>query len=356
MSVSKENVLEVLKTVKDPELNRDLVSLGMIREVEISPEGRVKVIVALTTAGCPLKRHIAEDVRQAVLSVPGVSEAEVELSVMTPEERARIFGAKPKKEHLGIRDVRFVLAVASGKGGVGKSTVAVNLAVALSLKGFASGIMDADLYGPNVPLLMGFAEEDRPTIVEGKIQPLVRHGIKVMSFAFMAPPDQPFIWRGPLVGKALREMAEVVEWGPLDFLSVDLPPGTGDASLSVCQVYQPRGAIMVTTPQELSLADVRRCVRMFEDLKVPVLGLVENMAYFRVEGREMPVFGEGGGERLAQELGLPLLARIPLEPEINRRREPVVLEEEAEAARAFLELADKVITTVFAHESLRETS
>ncbi len=347
MSVNREKVLEALKTVKDPELNRDLVSLGMIREFEVSPEGRVKVVVALTTGGCPLKRQIAEDVRQAVAGLPGVSEVEVELAVMTPEERARIFGAKPKKEHLGIRDVRFVLAVASGKGGVGKSTVTVNLAVALSQRGFKAGIMDADLYGPNVPLLMGFLEDERPEVVAGKIQPLVRHGVKVMSFAFLAPPGQPFIWRGPLVGKALREMAEVVEWGPLDFLLVDLPPGTGDAPLSVCHTYSPRGVILVTTPQELSVADVRRCAKMFEDLNIPILGLVENMAYLRIEGREIPVFGEGGGEKLSRELGVPLLARIPLEPEINSRREPVALNPESEAGKRFLELAEKVTEKIF---------
>ncbi|OAQ21497.1 Mrp/NBP35 family ATP-binding protein [Thermosulfurimonas dismutans] len=346
MAVTKEKVLEILRTVKDPELNRDLVSLGMIREVKVEGE-LVKVEVALTTGGCPLKKQIADEVKRAVSTLPEVSEVEVELSVMTPEERARIFGAKPKKEHLGIRDVRFVLAVASGKGGVGKSTVSVNLAVALNLKGFKTGIMDADLYGPNVPLLMGFDEAERPEVVAGKIQPLVRHGVKVMSFAFLAPPGQPFVWRGPLVGKALRELAEVVEWGPLDFLLVDLPPGTGDAPLSVCQTYQPKGVIMVTTPQELSVADVRRCAKMFEDLKVPVLGLVENMAYLRLEGREVSVFGEGGGERLSRELRVPLLIRIPLAPEVNRLKEPVVLHSETEAAKAFLELADKVIESVF---------
>ncbi|QJA05651.1 Mrp/NBP35 family ATP-binding protein [Thermosulfurimonas marina] len=351
MADLREKILEILKTVKDPELNRDLVSLGMIREVEVSEGGRVKVTVALTTGGCPLKRRIAEEVRQAVASVPGVSEVEVELSVMTPEERAQIFGGPPKKEHLGIRDVRFVLAVASGKGGVGKSTVTVNLAVALSLRGFKSGILDADLYGPNIPLLLGFEAEERPEVVGGKIQPLVRHGVKVMSFAFLAPPGQPFIWRGPLVGKALRELAEVVEWGPLDFLLVDLPPGTGDAPLSVCHTYQPRGVILVTTPQELSVADVRRCARMFEDLKVPILGLVENMAYLRVEGREVPVFGEGGGARLARELGVPLLARVPLEPEVNRRREPVALDESLEAGRVFRELAEKLVNRIFGHEA-----
>ncbi|HIE32645.1 MAG TPA: MRP family ATP-binding protein, partial [Thermodesulfobacteriaceae bacterium] len=227
MAVTKEKVLEVLRTVKDPELNRDLVSLGMIRKVEVEGE-LVKVEVALTTEGCPLKKQIADEVKRAVSTLPEVSEVKVELSVMTPEERARIFGAEPKKEHLGIRDVRFVLAVASGKGGVGKSTVSVNLAVALNLKGFKTGIMDADIYGPNAPLLMGFDEEERPEVVAGKMQPLVRHGVKVMSFAFLAPPGQPVIWRGPLVGKALSELAEVVEWGPLDFLLVDLPPGTGD--------------------------------------------------------------------------------------------------------------------------------
>ncbi|HFC97116.1 MAG TPA: MRP family ATP-binding protein [Thermosulfurimonas dismutans] len=347
MEITREDILEALRKVKDPELNRDLVSLGMIREVEVSPEGKVRVVVALTTAGCPLKRRIAEDVRQAVASVPGVSGVEVELSTMTPEERARVFGGPPKKEHLGIRDVRFVLAVGSGKGGVGKSTVTVNLAVALRLKGFQTGILDADLYGPNIPLLMGFSEEDRPSVIGGKIQPLALHGVKVMSFAFLAPPGQPFIWRGPLVGKALQEMAEVVEWGPLDFLLVDLPPGTGDAPLSVCHTYQPRGVILVTTPQELSVADVRRCAKMFEDLGVAILGVVENMSYLRTEGREIPVFGEGGGEGLARELGVPLLARIPLEPEVNRLREPVVLHEDLEASRKFRELADKVIGRVF---------
>lgn len=345
MSLTKERVMEILKTVKDPELHRDLVSLGMIRNVEIDGGG-VKVELALTTKGCPLKNRIAEEVRRAVSALPEVSEVEVELSVMSPEERARIFG-EPKKEHLGIRDVRFVLAVASGKGGVGKSTVSVNLAAALNLKGFKTGILDADLYGPNVPLLMGFEETERPSVVEGKIKPLSRHGIKVMSFAFLAPPGQPFIWRGPLVGKALQEFAEVVEWGPLDFLLVDLPPGTGDTSLTVCQTYRPKGALLVTTPQDLSVADVTRCAKMFEELGVPILGVVENMAYLKLEGQKISVFGEGGGEKLAQELQAPFLIRIPLEPEINRLKDPVVFHSESEAAGVFLELADKIVKSVF---------
>ncbi len=346
MKIDERKVLEVLKTVKDPELNRDLVSLGMIKGVEVSGD-RVKVVVALTTSGCPLKRRIAEDVKRAVEGIPGVSEAEVELTVMSKEERAKIFGTSPKKEHLGIRDVRFVLAVGSGKGGVGKSTVTVNLAVALRLAGFSSGIMDADLYGPNIPLLMGFPEGQRPDVVNGRIVPLERHGVKVMSFAFLAPPGQPFVWRGPLVGKALREMAEVVEWGPLDFLLVDLPPGTGDAPLSVTHTYQPKAVILVTTPQELSVSDVRRCAKMFEDLGVSIMGIVENMSYLKVDGKEVEVFGRGGGEVLARELSVPLLAKIPVDPEVSTSKDPVVLKD-TETARVFRELADKVISLSFA--------
>ena len=355
---TEKEVLQVLKQVKDPELGRSLVDLNMIREVKVEGE-KVKVTVALTIAGCPMKKRIAEDVRQAVLGLPGVKEVEVELTTMTPEEREKIFGKKEMAEKKALKDIRHIVAVASGKGGVGKTTVAVNLAVALSKKGYKVGILDADIYGPNVPILMGL-EGERPFSRDQKLVPPERWGIKVMSFGFLAPEGQPIIWRGPLVHRALSELAEVVDWGVLDFLIIDLPPGTGDAPLTVAQVFPLRGAVVVTTPQKLSTADVVRSVHMFQELGVRIMGIVENMAYLKTVGPDgqeqiIPVFGEDGGEKLARELRVPFLGKIPLDPQISKSGDvgkPAALDPESEVGKVFAELADKVVEKALEFEKL----
>ncbi len=355
---TEKEILEVLKKVKDPELNRSLVDLGMIRKVEVK-NGKVKVTVALTIAGCPMKKRIAEDVKQAVAKVPGVEEVEVELTTMTPEERERIFGKKKVAEKKALKDIRHIIAVASGKGGVGKTTVAVNLAVALSKKGYKVGILDADIYGPNVHILMGL-EGERPFSRDQKLVPLERWGIKVMSFGFLAPEGQPIIWRGPLVHRALSELAEVVDWGVLDFLIIDLPPGTGDAPLTVAQVFPLRGVVVVTTPQKISVADVARSINMFQELGTRILGIIENMSYFKTTGPDgkeqvIPVFGEGGGEKLARDLRVPFLGKIPLDPNLSKSGEvakPAALDPESEIGKLFAEIADKVVEKALEAEKI----
>ena len=355
---TEKEILEVLKKVKDPELNRSLVDLGMIRKVEIQ-DGKVRVTVALTIAGCPMKKRIAEDVKQAVAEVPGVEEVEVELTTMTPEEREKIFGKKKVEEKKALKDIRHLVAVASGKGGVGKTTVAVNLAVALAKKGYKVGILDADIYGPNVHILMGL-EGERPFSRDQKLIPVERWGIKVMSFGFLAPEGQPIIWRGPLVHRALSELAEVVDWGVLDFLIIDLPPGTGDAPLTVAQVFPLRGVVVVTTPQKISVADVARSINMFQELGTRIMGIIENMSYFKTvgpDGKEqtIPVFGEGGGEKLARDLRVPLLGKVPLDPNLSKSGEvgkPAALDPESETGKIFAEIADKVVEKALEFEKL----
>ncbi len=361
--VTREQVIEALKGVKDPELGRSLVDLGMIRDVFID-QGRVKVVVALTIAGCPLKSQIREDVRAAVASLEGVESVEVELTAMTPEEREKIFGRRSQEEEArGIKDVRHIIAVASGKGGVGKTTVAVNLAVALAQKGLKAGILDADIHGPDVHILMGL-EGERPFTREGMLIPPERYGVKVVSMGLLAPEGQPIVWRGPLIMKALKEFAAHVEWGVLDFLLVDLPPGTGDAPLTVAQSFPLRGAIIVTTPQKVALSDVARCVGMFEDLKVPTIGLIENMSFLRLirpDGSEekVDIFGEGGGEKMAQQLRVPFLGKIPLEPQVREggdRGKPAALDPTSNVGAIFAQIAEKVRARAVELERLKACS
>jgi len=352
--ITQKDVMEVLKTVKDPELGRSLVDLGMIRNVEVEGD-KVKVTVALTIAGCPMKKRIAEDVKNAVKTL-GVRDVEVELTTMTPEEREKIFGKKAKKvsEKKALKDVRHIIAVASGKGGVGKTTVAVNLAVALSKKGYKVGILDADIYGPNVHILMGL-EGEKPFSRDQKLIPVERWGIKVMSFGFLAPEGQPIIWRGPLIHRALSDLAEVMDWGVLDFLIIDLPPGTGDAPLTVAQEFHLRGVVVVTTPQKLSVADVARSINMFNELGTRIIGIVENMAYFKAGDQEIPVFGEGGGEKLARDLRVPFLGKVPLDPAVSKSGDtgrPAALDPESEEGKVFAEIADKVVEKALEYEKL----
>ncbi|OAG27270.1 Mrp/NBP35 family ATP-binding protein [Thermodesulfatator autotrophicus] len=355
---TREEVMEVLKKVKDPELGRSLVDLGMIRDVKIDGD-KVKVTVALTIAGCPMKGRIAGDVKKAVSEIPGVKEVEVELTTMTPEEREKIFGKKKVPEKKALKDIRHIIAVASGKGGVGKTTVAVNLAVALAKRGYKVGILDADIYGPNVPLLMGL-EGERPFTRDNLLVPPERWGIKVMSFGFLAPEGQPIIWRGPLVHRALSELAESVDWGVLDFLVIDLPPGTGDAPLTVAQVFPLRGVVIVTTPQKVAISDVVRSINMFNELGTRIFGIVENMAYLKTigpDGKEhiIPVFGEGGGEKLARDLRVPFLGKVPLDPNLSKSGElgkPAALDPESELGKVFGEIAEKIATKALEFEKM----
>ncbi len=307
MLITEEAVLEALSKVQEPELHKDLVSLNMIRDIEIQDD-HVSFTVMLTTPACPLKSQIERESREAVAAIPGVTNVEVKLDANVP--------ADGRQRGLLDLPIRNAVAVASGKGGVGKSTVAVNVAVALAQSGARVGLLDADIYGPNIPTMMGV--EKLPPPEDSKLIPAQAYGVKLMSIGFLVKPDQPLIWRGPMLHSAIRQFLTDVSWGELDYLIVDLPPGTGDAALSLAQSLPLSGGVIVTLPQQVSLDDARRGLEMFRQLEVPLFGVVENMSYLELpDGSRMEVFGSGGGERLAQESGIPFIGAIPLDPSVR---------------------------------------
>ncbi len=302
---------QALATVIDPELRRPMLELGMLRDLRV--EGSVAHMrVVLTTPACPLKDQIRASIEAAVIgAVAGVEFVEIAWDANVTSTR----GLPGRQEIAGVRNV---LAVSAGKGGVGKTTVSVNTAIALSLTGARVGLLDADVYGPNVPIMMGITAQPEPG-ASNRISPLSAYGIKVMSFGTILKPGQPVIWRGPMLAKGLREFLYEVEWGELDYLVVDLPPGTGDVQLSLAQSVPMTGAVIVTTPQDVSLADVSRGIEMFAQVKVPVLGIVENMSGFVCShcGETTDIFGSGGGRELAARYDVPFLGAIPLDPRIR---------------------------------------
>ncbi len=305
--VTQEAVLAALSKVQEPELHRDLVTLNMIRDIKIDG-GKVAFTVVLTTPACPLKTRIEREARQAVEAIPGVERVEVTLDSNVPNDgRSRGLLQLP---------IRNAVAIASGKGGVGKSTVSVNLAVSLAQSGARVGLLDADIYGPNVPTMMGIDHLPEPQ--DGKLIPAEAYGVKMMSIGFLVKPNQPLIWRGPMLHSAIRQFLSDVSWGELDYLIIDLPPGTGDAALSLAQSMPLSGAVIVTLPQQVSLEDARRGLEMFRQLNVDVFGVVENMSYLELpDGTRMDVFGTGGGERLAREAGVPFIGAIPMDPAVR---------------------------------------
>ncbi len=301
--LSETNVLEALKLVKDPDLHRDIVSLNFIKDLTID-KGEVQFKIELTTPSCPVKDELKAAAEHAIMDqVDGVKKIVIE---MTSNVRSA-----PKRVNL-LPGVKNTIAVASGKGGVGKSTVAVNLAVSLALDGAKVGLLDADIYGPSIPLMMGI--DKRPQLVNQKLQPLEAHGIKVMSIGFLVDSMQAVIWRGPMVSGAVKQFMSDVEWGELDYLVFDLPPGTGDIHLTLVQTIPLSGAVIVTTPQDISLADARKAYAMFGKVKVPILGIIENMSYHICSscGHRENIFDTGGGEKAAGELGTPFLGAIPI--------------------------------------------
>ncbi|GMU22583.1 MAG: iron-sulfur cluster carrier protein [Phycisphaerae bacterium] len=304
-SPSKEQVIDVLRQVNDPELHRDLVSLNMIKNVAIC-DGHVKVHVELTTPACPLKDRVRDDVATAVRKLEGVREVEVEFS-------AQVRGGPMRQATLpGVKNV---IAVGAGKGGVGKSTVAVLTAIGLARSGAKVGLLDADVYGPSIPKMLG-VEDAKPTMADEKmILPIVAHGIKVISIGFFIPPEQAVVWRGPMIHGTIKQFLDQVDWGELDYLVVDLPPGTGDVPLTLSQSIQGMtGAVVVCTPQDVALLDAVRAARMYQQLNVDVLGVVENMSYFIAPdtGKEYDLFGRGGAQRAAADLKVPFLGSIPI--------------------------------------------
>lgn len=334
--VSVDQVLAALGTVLEPEVNRDLVALDMVHNVA-ARDGVVSFVIRLREAGSPLQVPLERRARRAVLALPGVRAVEI------------TFETSPRSE---LRDTnslnlaaQHIIAVASGKGGVGKSTVAVNLAVALAQLRQRVGLLDADIHGPNIPLMMGIPEE-KPFAFGDQIFPPSAHGVTVMSMGLLVPAEAPVIWRGPMMHQAIRQLARDVMWGQLDTLIVDLPPGTGDVQLTLTQTLPLAGVVMVTTPQDVALADVLKGGEMFRQLDVPILGLIENMSYYICKhcGQPEPIFGEGGGERLSRRLATKLLAQIPLDPAIRQSGDgglPVVIAApDSPAARAFLQAAE----------------
>jgi ATP-binding protein involved in chromosome partitioning len=316
--VSQEAVINALSQVQEPELHKDLVSLNMIRDLKIDG-GKVNFTIMLTTPACPLKSQIEREAREAVAAVPGVASVEIKLDANVPND-----GRTRGLVNLPIRNA---IAIGSGKGGVGKSTVAVNVAVVLAQSGARVGLLDADIYGPNIPTMMGIDRMAPP--VDGKMIPPEAYGVKIMSIGFLVKAEQPLIWRGPMLHSAIRQFLSDVEWGELDYLIVDLPPGTGDAGLSVAQSLPLSGGVIVTLPQQVSLDDARRGLEMFRQLNVNLLGVVENMSYLELpDGTRMDIFGSGGGEKLANQAGVPFIGAIPMDPSVRTGGDsgkPVVL-------------------------------
>ncbi|HPC43857.1 MAG TPA: iron-sulfur cluster carrier protein ApbC [Candidatus Latescibacteria bacterium] len=317
--ITREMVVEALSKVNDPELHRDLVSLGMIRDVAVT-DGAVKFTLALTTMACPLKSRMQEDCKTAVMRIPGVREVTIDLTADTPRNARPASGKKVGDIVLQdmLPTVKNAIAVASGKGGVGKSTVSVNIAAALAMEGARVGLLDADIYGPSIPIMMGVTEQPEITDSE-EIIPIRKYGIELMSIGFVIPEEQSVIWRGPMVAKMLQQFLSGVKWGELDYLIVDLPPGTGDAQLTLTQSVPLAGGLIVSTPQAVALADVRRGITMFKKVDVPILGVVENMSTFVCPkcGHEEHIFAYGGARSEAEKLGVPFLGEIPIDLSIR---------------------------------------
>jgi len=336
--ITNEIVLTALGEVLDPEIGKDLVSLGMIDNVKVDGS-TVNFTVNLTTPACPLRDEIRNSALSAVQAIKGVTEVNIEMGANVPVGHT-------KSEHPNIKNV---IAVASGKGGVGKSTVAVNLAVILAQKGAKVGLLDADIYGPNVPIMMGV--ERLGGVNEEKMIPAEGHSVKVMSIGFMVKPEQALIWRGPILHTAIKQFVQDVDWGELDYLVVDLPPGTGDVQLSLNQTLEIQGGLIITLPQQVSLDDALRGINMFQELKVPILGVVENMSYFETpSGEKVDIFGSGGGEKLAAMTGVPYIGSIPIDPEVRIGGDagiPVVLSHpDSPVSVALIDIAEKVAAQV----------
>ncbi len=346
MSITREEVLKALSYVEDPDLKKDLVTLNMIEDVLIEGN-RVSFSVVLTTPACPLKSMIENACRNAILHFVS-KDADLHINMTS-----RV--TTPK--NVGVPGVKNIIAVASGKGGVGKSTVAVNLALGLAKTGAKVGLIDADIYGPSIPIMFGLeGERPRASEVNGKtrIEPIEKYGIKLLSIGFFTDPNQPVPWRGPMVSTAVKQLFNDADWGELDYLVVDLPPGTGDIHITLTQTFPVAGAVIVTTPQNVALADAKKGIGMFmmNTINVPLLGIIENMAYFTPA--ELPenkyyIFGKGGGRKLSEELNIPFLGEIPLVKSISDSGDagaPIILQENHPMAVAFFDMAERVAQQV----------
>ncbi len=337
---TKEAILAALSKVNDPDLHKDLVTLNMIQDLKINGSA-VSFTIMLTTPACPMKDQMKNEAHATVSAVEGVESIEIKMDANVPND-GRDRGLLNVPVHNAI-------AVASGKGGVGKSTVAVNLAVALAQSGARVGLLDADIYGPNIPTMMGV--EKLPPATPEKLIPAESHGVQMMSIGFLVKPEQPLIWRGPMLHSAIRQFLTDVAWDELDYLVIDLPPGTGDAQLSLAQSLPLSGGLIVTLPQQVSLDDARRGLEMFRQLNVPILGVIENMSYLELpDGTRMDIFGTGGGERLAQESGVPFIGAIPMDSAVRESGDnglPVILSKpDSPVAQALKTIAEDVAAKV----------
>jgi ATP-binding protein involved in chromosome partitioning len=346
MTLSETTIFDALRSVEEPELRRDIVSLNMVKDVTIDADNDVALKIELTTPACPLKDEIERNVVAALLPL-GARSVDITWGAMVRR-------AAPAQPQQMLASVKNVVAVASGKGGVGKTTVSANLAVALAMDGASVGLLDADITGPNVPLMLGV--EGQPVASpDNKITPLERYGVKVISIQFFVPEGQPVVWRGPLVGGAIQQFLRDVDWGELDYLVVDLPPGTSDAQLTLAQSVPISGALLVTTPQDVALLDVQKALQMFRRLSVPILGIVENMSAFVCPhcGEATEIFGRGGGEKFARQQGIEYFGGVPLDVKVRQGGDvgvPAVVQREPGPAA---EVLRSLARTVAARMSVR---
>jgi len=352
--INKNDIMEVLKGVQDPEIQKPLTDLDMIKSVDISG-GAVKVEVLLTVPECPMRKQITSEIEKVVGAIDGVESVEVKLGVMTPEQRKnlakKIYGkdykqaaqAEGKQGNVAGDFAKRVIAVASGKGGVGKSTVTSNLAAALSRLGKKVGVLDADVYGFSVPRILGVSGQ--PTAIDDHIVPLRKENIQVMSIGFFVDETTPVIWRGPMLHKTINQFISDVLWDQLDYLLIDLPPGTGDVTISIAQALPKAEILVVTTPQPVASHTAGRVGKMAEQTKLSVLGVVENMSYFETNGKKEYIFGQGGGQELARSLGVKFMGEIPLKTEIREAADsgnPAAFSDDNDIARYYLDIARKI--------------
>jgi ATP-binding protein involved in chromosome partitioning len=351
MSVSERDILAAMSKVMDPELHVDLVKAGMVKDIRLSGD-TVKLKIELTTPACPLKGKIQADAEAVLKAVPGLKSFDIEWGAQVRGTG----GAAPGQGQALLPGVKNIILVGAGKGGVGKSTVAVNMAVALAQHGAKVGLLDADFYGPSIPLMTGITE--RPVSPDGKkLNPMIKHGLKVMSIGFLVETDQALIWRGPMLHGALMQLVRDVNWGELDYLILDLPPGTGDVALSLSQSVRAAGAVLVTTPQDVALADVVRAKQMFDKVHIPVLGIVENMSQFVCPNcsHVTNIFNHGGGRKAAEMFNIAFLGEVPLDLKVRESGDsgvPVVAgSPQSPEAQAFMEIARNVAGRVSAESA-----
>jgi len=346
VELNRERIIKVLKGVNYPGFNRDIVSFGLVKDILVEGS-KVTLSIVLPKPDQKLQSTIEEEVRKAIFGIPGVEDLSMKIGSRPQKQITADAGSEKSK----LPDIKYYIAVASGKGGVGKSTIATNLSLAISKKRQKVGLMDADIWGPSAPLMMGISEKPRAT-ADDKIVPIEKFGLKVMSIGFLVNEEDAVIWRGPMVHGAIKQFIEDVEWSGTDYLVIDLPPGTGDAQLSLAQTAPISGGVIVTTPQDVALVDVRRGILMFNKLNIPILGIVENMSYLDmpdVDGK-IDIFGRGGGRRMAEKFEVPFLGEIPIDPRIRIGGDngtPIVESDPQSAAgKAFFEIADRILESI----------